>query len=323
MSWAFNADYESFIFSGKGDYKISSNKINQEFEYFIHFLENEPLFSTKQYDPEYIKSIQSISGKEFLVEGDPSRAKPWWCAIGDKERDRLLHSKITSTRFALEVGLEKEARLVSALNFSPKQNLLYKMEGELSGRGHLQWTLNESKIKKLLEEGHTLIEEPSRKRTRDFSALVLDANKWIFYQNLVDEKFQYKGTLLIEPEMTSEQRVEYQLAIKALTKHYLSLGADYPFSIDSYFYLEGDDEKICPVSEVNVRKTMGYVAWRLKEFFQAKYAGLLLLGQEARTQSSKQAFFMSPTQNRFQSAFITAGEAEELKYLADFFARKR
>ena len=323
MSWAFNADYESFIFSGKGDYKISSNKINQEFEYFIHFLESEPLFSTKRYDPEYIKNIQSLSGKEFLVEGDPSRAKPWWCAIGEKENDRLLHSKITSTRFAMLTGYEKQASLVSALNFSPKENFLYKMEGELSGRGHLQWPLNESKIKRLLEEGHTLIEEPLRKRTRDFSALVLNDKKWIFYRNLVDEKFQYKGTLLIEPEMTLAQRAEYELAIRALTKHYLSLGADYPFSIDSYFYLEGDEEKICAVSEVNVRKTMGYVAWRLKEFFQAKYAGLLLLGQEARTQSSEQAFFLSPTQNRFQSVFITAGGAEELMSLSDSFTRNR
>ncbi len=39
MSWHFNADYESWLFSGSPKYEIKSSRENREFEHLVHFFE--------------------------------------------------------------------------------------------------------------------------------------------------------------------------------------------------------------------------------------------------------------------------------------------
>lgn len=317
MSWFFNSDYESFLFTGRSRYQFNSSKLNQEFEYLIHFLEDEPIYTQKKYDHGYIERVQLLSGKEFLTEKDPEKAKAWWCPIGKRETDVKLHSKLSSTRLALKEGFEKEARIVSAENFEPKEGFLYKMPGELSGRGHLLWPKHAAKINSLVNDGHTLIEEPLRRRTRDFSSLILGPNEKIIYQNIVDNKFQYKGTILVPPSMTSAQAESYEGAISKISEYYISIGASFPFSIDSYLYLENGEEKLCAVSEVNARKTMGYVAYKLAQCFQAERGALLLSPSSNSIEEIPQAINLSPIGNLFQTIFIKEPDKTNLTNLVE------
>ncbi len=92
----------------------------------------------------------------------------------------------------------------------------------------------------------------------DFSSLVLGSGEITYYKNIVDSQFQYKGTLCC-PSRTGANQSFWTIRkrIKKVADFYFSLGASAPFSIDSYLYLEEGEVKLCLLSEVNVRKTMG------------------------------------------------------------------
>tara|TARA_Y100000780_G_scaffold232594_1_gene268508 strand:+ start:177944 stop:178897 length:954 start_codon:yes stop_codon:yes gene_type:complete len=309
VSWLFNADYESFLFSGKEHYKQSSNKINQEFEYLIHFFEDEPIFTNKKYSKAFIDHIQGLTGREFKTTSFNKNVHNWWCEVGDLERDQALQSKITSTKFSIENGLETEAKILDDPNTRFEEGKIYKLPGEFSGRGHLKYPKDGKKIKRILSSGLKLIEEPLRNRTVDFSSLVLSEKEVITYENLVDEKFQYKGTKLA-PFKVPEG---YEKIISMTIDFYLGLGANYPFSIDSYQYRDGDELKLAPVCEVNVRKTMGFIAYRLKSFFKSPYGALLILSD--RKAEGRHYTWLSPEENLFQLCFVSADSESQLNSL--------
>ena len=63
MSYFFNGDFESFLASEMTRYVPQSNRINQEFEYFILWLEEEPLYSKKKYSTDYLSFIEKFKTK--------------------------------------------------------------------------------------------------------------------------------------------------------------------------------------------------------------------------------------------------------------------
>lgn len=321
MSWFFNGDYETFLFSGGQNYSFESSKLNQEFEYVIHFFEEEPVYTQKRYSEDYRRAIKALSGKEFETSQDPRAARPWCCPVGDLVKDRRLHSKATSARFMRDLGLAPETSVVTAADFNPskagsKEPRLFKREGELSGRGLLIWPKDEARIRKFLERGDVLVEEPLRNRTRDFSVLFLGPGRRIWYSNLVDRRFQYKGSVLEEPRMTAAQRNEHEDVMNKVESFYLALGVSYPFSADSYFYMEEGEEKLCHLSEVNARKTMGFAAWGLARYFDFKNSAFLILPNTVRLPKERakgELLELSPPENMFKSVLLGAREPETLE----------
>ena len=83
MSYFFNCDLEDFLASDKKNYTINSNKQNQEFEYFLLWLESEALYTQKVYDLNYIDFIKQF--KAVIIESDKSQIKLWCSEIWDKE----------------------------------------------------------------------------------------------------------------------------------------------------------------------------------------------------------------------------------------------
>lgn len=307
MSWLFNADYEGFLFSGKNEYNPISNKINQEFEYLIHFFEDKPIFTTKKYSKEYTDHVEAMTGREFRTTSSNEKVLNWWCSVGEIEQDRLLHSKLTSTKFSIQRGFESEAKIIDSSDAKLMSNMVYKLPGEFSGRGHLVYPKDAKRIKKLLAQSKCLIEEPLRNRVQDFSSLALAQDKIISYENIVDEKFQYKGTKLISPKMNEG----YFKAINETVDFYLQMGATFPFSIDSYSYIDKDTVKTAAVCEVNVRKTMGYIALKLKEFFSSDLGALLIAN--SRKESIPDTIWLSPRENLFQLCFIAVNDKDILE----------
>lgn len=318
MSWFFNADYETFLYSGRDKYDFNSSKINQEFEYLIAYLEDDPIFTSKEYDDVFKKHFFNLTGKRFKTESDKKNAKAWCCPVEDISLSKKLHSKIVSTKLALEFGLEEETSIVDESIFNPKDNYLYRMEGELSGRGNLIWPKDSVKIQKLLDSGCELIEQPLRNRVMDFSTLVLEDRSQLTYENLVDDKFQYKGSIISQIQISDE----YEAIIQKVTKSYFDLGIKTPFSVDSYKYEKDGELIICPVSEVNARKTMGYIAWKLAALFGIdKGAFLILPNRAANFEEFKRSIWLSPAGNQFQCLLLEARDRVQLENISNSFNR--
>lgn len=325
MSWYFNSDYESYLFSHSGDesYLFKSSKINQEFEYLISFFEEEPIYTLKEYDQEFIRTIERLSGKPFLTTKNFQGAKPWWSPIHEPATDRMLHSKKTSSHFAISSGMDKESVIVNESSFQPSEKYLFKQEGELSGRGHLLWPKHKEKIERLIKSGAQLIQEPYRKRVMDFSSLILGEDAVIQYENIVDDKFQYKGTLISGDSFLNDlgdRKERYLSDILRIKSHYRSLGAEFPFSIDGYLYEEDGEQKICSMCEVNTRKTMGYIAYHLAGLLKRKHFAMLVR-PSALDYFEEGIHCLRPKNSRFQILLIGAEDRQELKSIVDRVCR--
>ena len=87
-SWKVNADYESVLFGNRPGPAI----INQSLEFLVFFLEDEPLFTDKKYDPAYLKYLEKVTGKipSILSQGSYEN---WWGALRDLNLERKLNSK--------------------------------------------------------------------------------------------------------------------------------------------------------------------------------------------------------------------------------------
>lgn len=272
MSYFFNCDLEDFLASDKKSYEINSNKQNQEFEYFILWLEEESLFSLKNYDSEYITFINQF--KTARLESDKSKAKLWSTEIWDKEKQKLENSKVESTKLGIMHSLcHANTKIIQSESEVCDGNFIYKEEYGVSGIG--TWKRNQIPKK----VSYPLIKDPFLKRTFDFSTLI-DGDKSIIYQNHIDDSFQYKGTTVGMRFDYFEWYEEYLKNIQIIKQHYTSIKG--PWSIDSFLYQEDNIEKIYCLSEVNARKTMGYITLKLQEslFLNYKYARLRIISNK-------------------------------------------
>lgn len=330
-----NADYESSLFVSNssiksGEYFWQPSALNREFEYFILLLEKAKLLSSKLYDPKYLDFLEHLSGNTIEIETDVSKAsiskaRPWWSPITTWERDRKLHSKITSMQISAKLGFPDDMQLAQSSQFleklSGQEKLLFKEEGGMSGKGHYVWPKEKDKILKVLELGRKLVVQPLRRRVCDFSCLFLSDDQMAHYENVVDENFQYKGTRFADFELPKVHRAEYLDLANKVKNEYRHLGADFPFCIDSYLYVDAlGTAQLCAVSEVNTRKTMGFIAYRLKDLFRANFASFYL-SRKRLSETPKDVYLLSPAGNLFQAYFIVADSLADLTQKEDLLFR--
>jgi hypothetical protein len=319
MSYFFNCDLEDFLASDKKNYTINSNKQNQEFEYFLLWLESEALYTQKVYDLNYIDFIKQF--KTVIIENDKSQIKLWCSEIWDKEKQRLENSKIKSAEFGIANKLNHpKTKIIQSHDEVCEGDFIYKEEYGVSGVG----TWKKSTLPKRVS--YPLIKDPLLKRTFDFSTLI-DGEKQIVYQNHIDNSFQYKGTTVGLKFDYFEWYPEYLENIKIIKKHYESIKG--PWSIDSFLYQEDNIEKVYCLSEVNARKTMGYITLKLKEslFPNFKYTRLRIISNKKIKNNfnhsivyenfEKKIIALSPHGNVFSVFLIAENSLGELNELED------
>jgi len=267
-SWFFNADFEDFLASEATSYTPKSSRQNQELEYFILWLEDEALYSTKKYAHKYLDFISQIKQAEVKISSSIKGIKPWCASTDNKELAIKLNSKITSTEFSLANDFSHEKIEIIKSMDQVEEGLLYKHPFGVSGIGHLTSPKDNKKINKCLEQQGSVIKEPILDRLLDFSTLV-NADTTMVYINDVDSYFQYKGTTIGIDFNIYSWFPQYQIHIQKIISYYQSLGIKGSWSIDSFLYQEGSETHLYSLSEVNARKTMGYVAQALKnKYFQ-------------------------------------------------------
>ncbi len=319
MSYFFNSDFEDYLASSNTQYKINSNKRNQELEYFILWLEQEALYSTKQYDVTYLDFIRKF--KAIKISSEVKLAKLWCSEDWNKEIQKSQNSKVSSTQFAIDNNLcHKETKIINSFEEIDSDKYIYKDAFGVSGIG--TWTLN--KVPKNVQ--FPIIKDPLLNRTFDFSTLIDGGNDTI-YQNHIDEFFQYKGTTVGMSFEFFDWYEEYLSNISKIKKQYDHIRG--PWSIDSFLYKEDGQEKLYSLSEINARKTMGYITLKLKKllFADFKYARLRLISNKQIDKNfSHEAIYknfenkiitLSPMGNMFSAFLIAEDSLGELNELED------
>lgn len=316
----FNADYETELFHGV----TAPPVINQSLEFLYLYLEDAPLYSTKKYSDEFLKHVEEISGHkpEIVSKGN---FENWWGPLTNLSLEQRVNSKEMSAQFIPDAFIASSA---SQLKISADKKYLAKPLSEMSGRGFCVFdNSNKTQLDELFRKSGKLLIEPFLDRRFDFSHYILPERD-IVYENIVDSRFQYKGTTfrnLHEPTIESlsfyekvskEEWTRFKQTLEQIKGFYAFIN----YSVDSFVYSEDGILKVRAITEVNVRKTMGYIAWKLSEKY-AKTSGwsqFLLARQKAKNSFSEMkkkadslgVLYLSPGDTRFEIFFVFA-ESEE------------
>jgi hypothetical protein len=311
MSLLFNADFETQLYS-TNPITFNSNSVNQELEYLLFLLENEPVFTDKHYSADYKSHIESLGGKVVTTK-DTKNVKNWWGELSEISKQQRLNSKLTSYEFAIAENLCHEKTQILNSELQPQKDCIYKNPHQMSGRGFYHW--NELEQKKVQ---WPLIRDPLLRRKQDFSYLNM-GSEGVVYRNEIDEHFQYRGTIIGDWKVPDEY--DYKSAI-ALVKRFLHKEhADPIWSMDSFLYEEKGKTKLYSLCEINHRKTMGYITNLLHQKWNPKGVSQLVLFPQKKLKNDvlniriDKILSLAPKGNRFATFFLQAESNEHLKYL--------
>lgn len=288
-----NGDYELELFHNQKGPKI----VNETLEFLAFFLSDRPVFSTRQYSDEYLAHVESLTGRKprIVRSGD---AENWWGALADLEHESWMNSKLTSAAFNGYKVLYSAADFVDL-----GRPMLVKYAFGMSGRG-IHQVRTASDVKQF-----PCILEPFFERVSDFSHYVYPDGTVIAYENFIDDKFQYKGTLFKD-----YRNPVLGYDVSAIREHYEKKPLKCGYSIDSFVHSEG----VRLLSEVNYRRTMGQSAWELSKLLAPELQwGLFVLGKMETHRQLKlsQIFHLTPEGGRFEAFLIKAKDEVEGKAL--------
>jgi hypothetical protein len=332
-----NADYESVLFEKKELPQI----INQSIEFLSFFLEERKLYSIKKYQPLYLDYVEKISGlkPEIVNTGDYEN---WWGALTRPDLERTINSKEICLNFSTDTQIMTSPE---GLRLEEGRPYLAKSPFGMSGQNFIVFKKGEEvKLPSM-----KLVIEPLFDRVDDFSHYVLPGGERICYENIVDQKFQYKGSVfsdLSQPRLKSLSFYK-DISIKEWEKFLSELeyifdflshrGVHDGYSIDSFSYKLNDQRILRTLSEVNYRKTMGLITWLLAN----KYGGknnwaMMMIGKKIKMPNSFEyiqkmidsiswkpdcqigCLQLSPGDTRFELFFLSA----ESSYEGDILYKK-
>lgn len=309
-----NIDFEEVLFRHE-----PQPHLNESLEFLALWVDPRPLLTKKKYPDSYSNYIEKLIGHKpcFKPEG---KYIHWWGDLSHPEILKEIAQKSFSFRF-FEKGWKLEGicpqswKEVELFLLKHKRCIL-KGEGKMSGRGHRLITL-EDLPKLAFKAFEPCVLEPYYDRVKDISALYVDdENRFIYYQNEIDQKFQWRSNL-ITPDLNVEDRWRDELELLRLKIS--DLGYLGPFSVDAFYYKVLNDLKFYPGSEVNPRKTMGWVNYKLFLKIKPKAS---LLGMETKKLNESQwktlaensnILLLSPPDNKFVIYWIGADSVAQIE----------
>jgi len=282
-----NADYESVLFEKKQLPQV----INQSIEFLSLFLEQRKLYSVKKYQPVYLDYVEKISGlkPEVVHTGDYEN---WWGTLTKPDLERTVNSKEICLNFSTDSQLMTSP---GELQLEEGRPYLAKSPFGMSGQNFIVFKKGEEN--NLLSK--KLVVEPLFDRVDDFSHYLLPGGERICYKNIVDQKFQYKGSIfsdLTQPRLKSlsfykeislKEWEKFSSELENICDFLSRLGVHDGFSIDSFSYEFNGQRILRTLSEVNYRKTMGLITWLLAK----KYCGknnwaMMIIGRKLKMPNS-------------------------------------
>ncbi|MFL5785161.1 MAG: hypothetical protein ACJ76H_11155, partial [Bacteriovoracaceae bacterium] len=260
-----NADYESELFHGRP----GPIAVNRALEFLAFYLQDLPVQTSAEYTQEFFDHVRKISGRDPKIVRTGNSLN-WWGPLVRPEKERWLNSKLTSAKLSISEGWS-ETRILHREEIEKlltHEELLVKDPFSMSGKGIVTLKPGQKIHLPNALQGE-LIVEPLLKRSHDFSHYVFPDGKVIRYENLVDERFQYRGTVIADElsfadEVEKTEWTKFESRLKKIIHHY---GKDslYGYSVDSFVYEKNGEFLIYPLCEVNARRTMGRVAWEFSQ----------------------------------------------------------
>ncbi len=335
-----NADYEVELFH----HKIASPAINQSIEFLLFFLSSNPLYSQKKYSEDYLRYVAQLTGRIPCIV-DHGKFENFWGPLKNIEIEGWWNSKITSTELIVSKGWCADTHIIKneddLQSISWNRDFLLKDPYGMSGQKFqvLRQEMTEKERVSLVLKAITLgpvILEPWFKRKFDFSQYLFPNGKLIAYQNQVDGKFQYKGSIfqkflsadLKDLSFYSQINEEKWTSFRSQTQEIIDFYSQHPnesgFSIDSFVYEEEGELKIRVMSEINYRRTMGRVAYKLSEKFAEGKSWTALLMAKASSGKAlwrlasgiEGVMVLSPGDSRFEVIFLSAkNQAEGIRLI--------
>lgn len=331
-----NVDYESQLF-----YNTPADSLNHSLEFLAFFLSDRPLFTRQSYAPDYLDYVTSVSGLTPGFSTD-SPAENWWGPLLDLPVERFLNSKETSAALIIDQKWCPETKIIRQAVDMPvlpadRRYILKSLWG-MSGQNFFELNPQHDLppvINKALQSGPALL-EPLFERRYDFSHYVYPDGRIICYQNLVNHKFQYKGTLITNlgsmerenlsffPQIDTEEWRTFTEKFSFILQYYRQFPLSFGFSIDSFVYQDQQKLKIRALSEVNHRKTMGRVTYELAmRYSHSRSWSRLIMGKTLKnfslvkarlqplllTDNSEAGIIILSPGTRFEMFFVTAVNA--------------
>lgn len=330
MSWIPGFDFEKVLFSE--DHHPSSS--SSEFDYLIFWLETEALVTDQDFESDYLSYVQKFTKRKPEVAKKSSDSKNWWGNLDNIELSQKLNSKIFSFQMAQKYHFTPEqSRLVSSeqeLLETLKQNQdvekwVLKDPFLYSGLGNQVF---EGKRRPKIEEGKTYILEPWLNRTIDIGITFLKDENFDSYfgvLNLNDVMGRFKGAIM-QPKLPEVEELAQELS--PVVDEIKKMNPNDNLQFDNFYYLKDGHRSLYPLVELNCRKTMGWVCWKLwKKYADNKIGVLLLINNKdlkLKTlqssllknfdydESEKKGFiFLSPEGRVFQTIFLVEANIKQ------------
>lgn len=326
-----NADYESVLFFNK-----PLSVLNESLEFLALYLIDVPLFTKKSYAPYFLDHVESFTGirPRFVQEGT---FKNWWGDLKNIERERELNSKEKSASFdPLSLIIHK----ISELPDLKEETYLAKTPYGMSGQNFCLVQKNRLENLEIMLKKGAVILEPLFDRIHDFSHYVFPNGQSICYENIIDKKFQYRGTIFNNYTDPSIKNLsfflnvselnwgQFESELQSIRDYYYSTECSTGYSVDSFVYRKEGSLFIRALSEVNYRRTMGQVTFELSLKYGGvrKWSALLLckpsgisfldlkkklLPLEWEPSTSRGIILLSPGDVRYDMFFLSAMDKNE------------
>lgn len=330
-----NADYESVLFKNK-----PLPQVNEALEFLAFFLDERPLVTSKKYPESYTIYLESITGRKPVTVRE-GKTENWWGPLKNIELEKKLNSKEMSAE------LNNDSYIISSVEELPDLTAKIYLAKNPYGMSGQNFSLVEDgrleNLQVMLKSGKVII-EPFFNRTYDFSHFVFPNGISICYENVIDKKFQYRGTIFRDYTQPSLESLSFHSSVDAsewkdfseslrnIITHYKTDELPSGFSVDSFIYTEDSKLKIRALSEVNYRRTMGQVAFelsvkfggvrRFSAFLLSKSNGMKFDEMKEKISSiqwrhdlSRGVILLSPGDVRYDMFFLSALNVEEGKTL--------
>lgn len=318
-SLRFNVDFEE-VLSGRP----SRPHLIATLEFFAFWVTNEKVLVHRDYSPRYLNYVAELCGHKIEITRNDT-AIDWWGETQNLPLMRVLSSKTEFLkwwlkRWPLEAAVCQNAQELE--NAIGEGWYLIKKSDGMSGRGHIKVRRDDLTAASRIDWKAPVVVEPLYDRVADVSALwIAEESRFIYYQNSIDQRFQWRGSILNSKTFNTppEDSGKWAHQLDELKKDVSARGYQGPFSVDAFYYLKDGLKVFHPGSEMNPRKTMGWLAYQLwkKEktaFFKLAMHPCVLKSEDwIRVNQMPSARLLSPEDNMFVWYFVTGTNIDELE----------
>lgn len=290
-TYKVDLDYEASIFDPNyQEYSAANQKMIREFEYVFFLVEKEKSYlkNIKGYEKKYLNHLKGLGFEIPEFRPKATDYLNWWGHHHNKEIERHLNSKLTSSQIAHENnwGFNEGAIIENIkelkehlIHFPHHEKWIIKRPHSFSGIGHYFFnanSFNEAILNKVFL-GKVLL-EPHYQRVFDIGTTFVinegEIIKKFMVENTNSSTGGFKGGVGSSSMDKFKKYIwkKYTYSLEELekntndiVKYYLKTGAVSNIQIDSFVYRESNELKLYSLVEVNYRKTMGLVIQSLAE----------------------------------------------------------